>query len=82
MTSSSFLARNQLGARPILASDMPNRAASLATTKSQCKRKLVAAGDGVALHDRDHRQGVELDRVEHGLDRRRPDRLAAALAKV
>ena len=35
-TSSSFLARNQLGARPIWASDIPKRAALLATTRSQC----------------------------------------------
>ncbi len=35
-TSISFLARNQLGARPTWASDMPKRALSLATTRSQC----------------------------------------------
>ena len=35
-TSTSFLARNQVGARPICDSDMPKRALVEATTKSQC----------------------------------------------
>ena len=69
-TSSSFLARNQLGARPIWASDMPKRARLAGDDQIAMQRQLVAAGDGIALHDGDDGQRIDLDRVQHGLDGR------------
>ena len=50
------------------ASDMPKRACLARHHEVAVQRQLVAAGDRIALHDRDDRQRVELDGVQHRLD--------------
>jgi hypothetical protein len=67
-TSISFLARNQLGASPTCASDMPKRAFWLATTRSQCSASSLPPAIASPCTTADHRQRAELDGAQHDLD--------------
>ena len=46
------------------------------------QRKFIAAGDRIALNDRDHRQGIGLDRVQHRFDGHRPERSCVSHAQI